>query len=183
MLDLLTADYSFVNERLAKHYGIPNVTGNEFQRVHAAGVPPRPARPGQHPDADVGRRPHLAGAARQVGHGSAARRRRRRRRRRTCRLLDDTKAVDRRQEPVDARAHGRAPQEPGVHLVPPGHRSARPGARELRRDRRVAHQGQRSAGRLGRRSLRRHQDGRPGGPARGAAEALRTCSSRASPRT
>ena len=47
--------------------------------------PPRPARPGQHPDADVGRRSHVAGAARQVGHGSAARRRRRRRRRRTCR--------------------------------------------------------------------------------------------------
>ena len=31
--DLLTADYSFVNERLAIHYGIPNVTGNAFQRV------------------------------------------------------------------------------------------------------------------------------------------------------
>ncbi len=33
VLDLLTADYTFVNERLAKHYGIPNVTGNQFQRV------------------------------------------------------------------------------------------------------------------------------------------------------
>ena len=33
VLDLLTADYSFVNERLAKHYGIPNVTGSEFKRV------------------------------------------------------------------------------------------------------------------------------------------------------
>ena len=33
VLDLLTADYSFVNERLAKHYGIPNVTGAEFRRV------------------------------------------------------------------------------------------------------------------------------------------------------
>jgi mono/diheme cytochrome c family protein len=33
VLDLLTADYTFVNERLAKHYGIPNVTGNEFRRV------------------------------------------------------------------------------------------------------------------------------------------------------
>ena len=31
--DLLTADYSFVNERLAIHYNIPNVTGNAFQRV------------------------------------------------------------------------------------------------------------------------------------------------------
>ncbi|MFN8059731.1 MAG: DUF1592 domain-containing protein [Vicinamibacterales bacterium] len=33
VLDLFTADYSFVNERLAKHYGIPNVTGSGFQRV------------------------------------------------------------------------------------------------------------------------------------------------------
>ena len=33
VLDLLTADYSFVNERLAKHYGIANVTGSEFKRV------------------------------------------------------------------------------------------------------------------------------------------------------
>ncbi|HEY7289304.1 MAG TPA: DUF1592 domain-containing protein, partial [Vicinamibacterales bacterium] len=33
VLDLLTADYSFVNERLAKHYGIPNVTGAQFRRV------------------------------------------------------------------------------------------------------------------------------------------------------
>jgi Protein of unknown function (DUF1592)/Protein of unknown function (DUF1588)/Protein of unknown function (DUF1587)/Protein of unknown function (DUF1585)/Protein of unknown function (DUF1595) len=31
--ELLTADYTFVNERLAKHYGIPNVTGNAFRRV------------------------------------------------------------------------------------------------------------------------------------------------------
>ena len=31
--ELLTADYSFVNERLAKHYGIPNVMGSAFQRV------------------------------------------------------------------------------------------------------------------------------------------------------
>jgi hypothetical protein len=33
VLDLLTADYTFVNERLAKHYGIPNVTGSAFRRV------------------------------------------------------------------------------------------------------------------------------------------------------
>ena len=31
--DLLTADYTFVNERLAKHYGIPNVYGPQFRRV------------------------------------------------------------------------------------------------------------------------------------------------------
>jgi hypothetical protein len=33
VLDLLTADYTFVNERLARHYGIPNVIGNQFRRV------------------------------------------------------------------------------------------------------------------------------------------------------
>jgi hypothetical protein len=33
ILELLTAEYTFVNERIAKHYGIPNVTGNAFQRV------------------------------------------------------------------------------------------------------------------------------------------------------
>ena len=33
VLDLLTADHTFVNARLARHYGIPNITGHEFQRV------------------------------------------------------------------------------------------------------------------------------------------------------
>jgi hypothetical protein len=31
--ELLTANYTFVNERLAKHYGIPNIAGARFQRV------------------------------------------------------------------------------------------------------------------------------------------------------
>jgi hypothetical protein len=31
--DLLSADYTFVNERLARHYGIPNVYGSHFRRV------------------------------------------------------------------------------------------------------------------------------------------------------
>jgi hypothetical protein len=33
VLDLLNADYTFVNERLARHYGIPNVYGTRFRRV------------------------------------------------------------------------------------------------------------------------------------------------------
>jgi hypothetical protein len=33
VLDLMTADYTFVNERLARHYGIPNVYGSQFRRV------------------------------------------------------------------------------------------------------------------------------------------------------
>jgi uncharacterized protein DUF1592/uncharacterized protein DUF1588/uncharacterized protein DUF1585/uncharacterized protein DUF1595/uncharacterized protein DUF1587 len=33
VLELLSANYTFVNERLARHYGIPNIRGPEFQRV------------------------------------------------------------------------------------------------------------------------------------------------------
>jgi hypothetical protein len=36
-LELLTADYTFVDERLAKHYGIPGVYGSHFRRVPLAG--------------------------------------------------------------------------------------------------------------------------------------------------
>lgn len=32
-LDLLGADYTFLNERLAKHYGVPNIYGSQFRRV------------------------------------------------------------------------------------------------------------------------------------------------------
>jgi mono/diheme cytochrome c family protein len=37
VLDLLRANYTFVNERLAKHYGIPGVYGSEFRRVTLPG--------------------------------------------------------------------------------------------------------------------------------------------------
>ena len=33
VLDLLRANYTFVNERLARHYGIPNVYGSRFRRI------------------------------------------------------------------------------------------------------------------------------------------------------
>jgi mono/diheme cytochrome c family protein len=33
VLDLLNADYTFVNERLARHYGMPNIYGSQFRRV------------------------------------------------------------------------------------------------------------------------------------------------------
>jgi len=36
VLDLLNGNYTFVNERLARHYGIPNITGENFQRVTLA---------------------------------------------------------------------------------------------------------------------------------------------------
>jgi hypothetical protein len=37
VIDLLTADYTYANERLARHYGIPNVYGTRFRRVALSG--------------------------------------------------------------------------------------------------------------------------------------------------
>jgi mono/diheme cytochrome c family protein len=33
VLDLMTADYTYLNERLAKHYGVPNIYGSHYRRV------------------------------------------------------------------------------------------------------------------------------------------------------
>jgi len=38
ILDLLDSDYTYVNERLAKHYGIPDIRGEDFKRVSLAGT-------------------------------------------------------------------------------------------------------------------------------------------------
>ena len=75
VLDLLRADYTFLNERLAKHYGIPNVYGSHFRRVELGqgSRARRAARPGQHHDGDVVREPHVAGAPRQVDSRESAR--------------------------------------------------------------------------------------------------------------
>ena len=45
--ELLTANYTFVNERLAKHYGIPNIRGSEFRRVTLPEGSPRAGLLGQ----------------------------------------------------------------------------------------------------------------------------------------
>jgi hypothetical protein len=47
VLDLLTANYTFVNERLARHYGIPNVRGSQFRRVALPESSPRGGLLGQ----------------------------------------------------------------------------------------------------------------------------------------
>ena len=159
VLDLLTADYTFVNERLAKHYNIANVTGNAFRRVQTPEY-----RRGIFGQGSILTLTSVADRTSPVQRGKWVM---------EVLLgspppppppnvpaLEDVKAAIGGKTAVDARAHGGAPEESGVHVLPPRHRSARPRARELRRDRRVAHQGQRSADRLGRRSLRRHEDGR-----------------------
>jgi len=47
VLDLLTANYTFLNERLAEHYGIPNVKGSYFRRVDLPENSPRAGLLGQ----------------------------------------------------------------------------------------------------------------------------------------
>jgi hypothetical protein len=46
-LDLLRADYTFVNERVARLYGLPNVKGNHFRRVTLPADSPRRGLLGQ----------------------------------------------------------------------------------------------------------------------------------------
>ena len=169
VLDLLNADYTFVNERLARHYGIPNVYGSHFRRVTLQQRrAPRPARPGQHPDGHVVSRTARRRCCAASGSSRTSSARRRRRRRRTCPTLERERG--RRGSQVAARAAGGAPREAGVRELPPRDGPARLRARELRRHRRVAGEGSRAA-----RSTRRGQladgtpGGRPGGAAQGAA--------------
>ena len=44
VVELLSADYTFLNERLARHYGVPGVTGSRYRRVTLAGRGPAAAR-------------------------------------------------------------------------------------------------------------------------------------------
>ena len=47
VLEFLSADYTFVNERLARHYGIPNVYGSHFRRISLPRDSPRGGLLGQ----------------------------------------------------------------------------------------------------------------------------------------
>ena len=185
VLDLFTADYTFVNERIAKVYRhSEHHRARTFQRVTLP---------------DENRRGIL-------GHGSilmltsvADRTSPVQRGKWIMEVLlgspppppppnvpplEDTKAAtETGQAAVGARADGRAPEEPGVRVVPPDDRSARPRARELRRRRRVAHQGQRRRGRHAAKLYDGTELNGPAEPAPGAARSIRSRSSATSPRT
>ena len=86
VIDLLNADYTFVNERLARHYGIPNIYGSQFRRVTLdRSDAPRPAGSGQHSHCDLVSQPDFSRAARQVDSDQSSWASRRRRRRRMFR--------------------------------------------------------------------------------------------------
>ncbi len=71
VLDLLNANYTFLNERLALHYGIHDVKGDHFRRVQLRDSARfRPARARAGADGVVLPEPHCAGAARRVHPGA-----------------------------------------------------------------------------------------------------------------
>ena len=146
VLDLLRANYTFVNERLAKHYGIPNVYGSRFRRVTFGEDAPtrRTAAAGQHSARHVLCDAHVAGDSRQVDS------------RQLLGVpppppppnvpaLDDVKTVE--AERADARAAGRASGESDVRGLSPADGSGRLRAGELRRGRPLAHARSRRADR------------------------------------
>ena len=137
VLDLLTADYTFVNERLARHYGIPNIYGSHFRRVTLPGDDAaRAARQGRDPDRDLAGRPHLAGRPRQVDprkhrrHAAAAAAAERARARREA-------GGERRPMTLRERMETHR-KNPACARLPPDDGSDRLRARELRCRRRLA---------------------------------------------
>ncbi len=136
VLDLMTADYTFVNERLAKHYGLPGVFGSalpprDADRRRAA----RTARQGRRPARHLARDDDVAGPAGEVGAREPA-------------GLAAAPAAARRAGPAgrrargaaphDARADGAAPEQPRLRVVPQDDGPVRVRAGELRRGRRLA---------------------------------------------
>ena len=76
VLDVLDADYTFLNEPLAQHYGIPGVTGPEWRRVDGVQEvrPRRHPGPGDDAGQAVRRVADQPDPARQLGRRGAARR-------------------------------------------------------------------------------------------------------------
>ena len=128
--DLLTANETFVDQRLAEHYGIPNVIGNRFRRVAVT----RDARRGllghaSIPDAHRARQPDIAGDPGRLGTRRPAGRPPRRGRRQTSRRSTRTSMV--RNQRRCANASRRTGRTPPVQL-PPDHGPGWPCPRELR---------------------------------------------------
>ena len=144
VLDLLRANYTFVNERLAKHYGIPNVYGSRFRRIANLPATDDAARRGGllrqgsilhgHFVHDA----HVAGDSRQMDS--------RKHPRRAAAAAAGERAGARRCEEREAecagaRAPGRAPEKSDMRRLPQVDRPGRIRARELRCRRPLANAG------------------------------------------
>ena len=141
--ELLTANYSFLNERLATHYGIPNVYGNHYPPLHIyRRRARRPAGTGEHSDGDVVWQPHLGRDAWPMGARESARRA-------AAAAAGRRAGAERRghgwRAPIASRPDGGAPEESRVCVVSSADGSHRVCAGEFRRRRQVAHRQRRRA--------------------------------------
>ena len=137
VLDFIDARYSFINERLARHYGLTGVSGPEFRRVDLTGSP----RGGIVTHASVLTVSSYATRTSPVLRGKW--------------ILDNllnapppepppmypTSTRSRSAHGLHARTARGAPEEPDMRVLPPADGSARLRARKLRRGRRVADDG------------------------------------------
>ena len=153
--DLLSARYTFVNERLARHYGIPGIYGSRFRRVT---LPNPDQRGGLLAEGALLTTTSYPDRTSPVLRGKW--------------LLNnifglpvpppppgvDTNLENKPGAPpaIDSRTARAASAESVVQQLPFGHRPARLRARELRRDRRMADDGR---GRTARGRERRHGGG------------------------
>ena len=180
LTELLTADYTFVNEVLAKHYGIPNVAGPHFRKVTLTD----PNRFGLLGRGAILTQTSLANRTSPVARGKYV-----------LEVLMGAppplpppnvpplaETVEQRGRAHGARTHGGASHQRHLRGLPQDHGPDRPGARELRRHRQVAHQGRTAPGGPARRHVRRPSARWPGQPARTLWSATPTPSARASPR-
>ena len=138
VLDLLTADYTYVNERLARHYGIPDVFGDQFRRVTCRIPTARPAGQGCDPDGYRLSQPHLARAARSLHPGKHYRHAARA-------PAAECAAVQGKQGwgagAYRPRNHGAASRQSDLQRLPRNHGPAGVRAGEFRHHRRLAHKG------------------------------------------
>ena len=123
LTNFVASDFTMLNGRLAKHYGIPGVDGLGVpQGDAAAGQPPRRrADDGERAEGDGQRHHHLAGPARRVGAGPHPRHAAAAAARRTCRPSSRTSAAPRRSA-SNSPSTGRSPSCASCHakIDPPG---------------------------------------------------------------
>ena len=138
---LLDADYTYVNERLAAHYGLRRRARQlHAPRFAAAGQPAsRIARPRQLAHDHVGAEPHVARRARSVDRAEPARRGGAEPAARRCgRLGEGSRRENQSRRRHGARAPRDASRESHVRCVSRDHGSGRARARELRSRRPLA---------------------------------------------
>jgi hypothetical protein len=157
VLDLLNADYTYVNERLARHYGIPNVYGSHFRRVTLDPNSPRRGILGQGSMQTV---TSVATRTSPVMRGKW--------------VLENLLGAPPPEPPPGVEvnldpAPGAAPTtlRPGVRVVPQGDGPDRLRARELRPGGHLARNGRPGADRRLGPAGRRHAAQGPGRPAEG----------------